>query len=243
MTISGFLIRFIFLIIPGVLCSVFYRGFRGKRTRKDWEDYLEILVFSLLNYLLFEIVFWFLGSIVGKIFNIDGGRLPTLGFEALSSFLDEKSIITRDVVADIVGASATGFFLAIILSYIDEFKLLNRFGIWIRATKRFGDESVWYFVHRTSEHWKFVRDHKRNLIYFGWIERYSDWWGNDREILMKDVCVYNNETGQKLYHVDNLYVLRKSEDLTIEYPNSSKPELEKDVTNIKEDGKEQENGK
>jgi hypothetical protein len=222
MTISDFAIRLIFLIIPGVLCTIFYRGFRGKRARKDWEDYLEILAFSVISYLLFEILFWSGGLLTSKIISIDSSTLPSLDFEALRAFLDDKISITKGVLVDIAGASGVSLLVAIALSYLDEFKFLNRIAIRIKATKRLGDESVWYFVHRTSEHWKYVRDHKTNLIYYGWIDRYSDWWGEERELLMKDVIVYNNKTGNELYCVDNLYVLRKAEDLTIEYPNASR---------------------
>ncbi len=50
MSISSFLIRIILLVIPGIIGSLLYRSLRGKASRKDWEDYLEILVFSFLAY-------------------------------------------------------------------------------------------------------------------------------------------------------------------------------------------------
>lgn len=226
MDISSFVIRFIFLIIPGIFSSFLYRGFRGKRAKKDWEDYLEILVFSVFNYVLFEILLCILCLISFKLLTFIGlnwiteNNLPSLEFEALLSFFDEKSIITKAIVVDIVGATLTGFITAILASYVDEHKFLNRIAIKLGASKRYGEENVWYFIHRNpSEHWKYVRDHKLGLIYYGWIEKYSDWWDSERELYMIEVIVYNNETGKELYKVENLYVSRKSDELTIEFPN------------------------
>lgn len=47
MSLSSFLIRIIFLALPGIVGSILYRRLRGKSSLKDWEDVLEILLFSL----------------------------------------------------------------------------------------------------------------------------------------------------------------------------------------------------
>ena len=56
MSLSSFLIRIILLVLPGIASSSLYRHLRGQRTRKDWEDYLEILVFSFLCYTIYGLV-------------------------------------------------------------------------------------------------------------------------------------------------------------------------------------------
>jgi len=50
MSLSSFLIRIIFLALPGIIASIIYRKLIGRRVRKDWEDYVEIAIFSLLSY-------------------------------------------------------------------------------------------------------------------------------------------------------------------------------------------------
>jgi Family of unknown function (DUF6338) len=244
MDISSFVIRFIFLIIPGIFSSSLYRVFRGKRAKKDWEDYLEILVFSVFNYVLFEILFCVLGLISFKLLTSFGlnwiteSNLPSLEFEALLSFFDEKSIISKAIIVDIVGATLAGFITAILASYVDEHKFLNRIAIYLGASKRYGEENVWYVLHRNQEdHWMTVRDHKAGLSYFGWVENYSDWWNDERELLMERVKVYNNETGEFKYETDNLYILRKSDDLTIEFQWHIKkePEVNKKQTEEKKE--------
>lgn len=63
----------------------------------------------------------------------------------------------------------------------------------------------------------FVRDHKLDLLYFGWILVYSD-SEKQRELLLRDVRVYNNSTDDFLYEVSRMYLSRESFDLTIEVP-------------------------
>lgn len=53
MSLSSFLIRIIFLALPGIISSVLYRKLRGRPVRKDWEDYVEIAIFSLASYALY----------------------------------------------------------------------------------------------------------------------------------------------------------------------------------------------
>jgi hypothetical protein len=247
MTISSFLIRLIFLIVPGIFSSFLYRGFRGKRAKKDWEDYLEILVFSVFNYVLFEIAFYLIALLTYKIlaiFNlalIQESNLPSLNFEALLAFFDDKSIITQSVIIDIIGATLTGFFTAILASYINEYKLVNKIARFLGASKRFGEENVWYFIHRSSkDNWMTVRDHKLGLMYFGWVEKYSDWWNDERELLMKNVKVYDNQTGNFKYEVGRLYVSRKFDDLTIELPDFT--ETQNNSLEKQEEEKTTENG-
>jgi hypothetical protein len=50
MNISAFVVRLLFLALPGILGARLYRALRGKRVQKDWEDFVEIALFSLLSY-------------------------------------------------------------------------------------------------------------------------------------------------------------------------------------------------
>jgi hypothetical protein len=88
----------------------------------------------------------------------------------------------------------------------------------IRATTRFGDEDVWDFVHRSPDvrgGWVVVRDHKLNLYYYCWIQAFSD-SGKERELLLRDVDVYDNASAEWRYKTPVMYLSRKQDELTIE---------------------------
>ena len=207
MDLSSFLIRIIFLVIPGVVSSLLYRSLRGRTKRPDWEAYLEILAFSLINYCVAGFLFWI---------------STEHGFKALRALYDDKLPIDGQVVSEIVGSAIAAVPVAFIASYFEQYKFINRIGKLLRATRRFGDEDVWDYLQRSPNViWVLVRDHKFDLMYYGWAEAYSDPY-KVREMLLRDVKVYRNSTGAHLYNSVGIYISRKAEDLTIELVPSQK---------------------
>jgi hypothetical protein len=205
MTLSSFLIRIIFLALPGIVGSILYRMLKGKTSLKDWEDVLEVLLFSLLSYALYGLGIEFLNGIGWTHANVT----------SFQAFSDEKIPISWH---EVLIASAIGIILAFIASALDTYKTINRIGRSLRVTKRFGDEDVWHYLNNIRNlNWVFVRDHKLGLIYFGWILVYSD-SGKERELLLRDVRVYSNSTNDFLYEVSLMYVSRDHDNLTIEVP-------------------------
>ena len=51
-------------------------------------------------------------------------------------------------------------------------------------------------MDKQGQEWYFVRDHKYDLKYYGAIKVWSD-SEQDREFIMKDVSVFDNQTGEK----------------------------------------------
>jgi hypothetical protein len=90
----------------------------------------------------------------------------------------------------------------------------------LRFTTRYGDEDVWSYLHNLDlpHDCAYVRDHKAGLLYFGRIELYSE-SGDDRELVLESVTVYDNDTAKELYTRDVLYVSRDAFDLIIEIPH------------------------
>jgi len=135
-------------------------------------------------------------------------------------FISDKSNIHN-----VVGAAFVSIFLAFIFSYIYTFGLINRFAKLIRASNRYGDEDVWHFFHNAplsdkNNGWIYVRDHKLNLIYLGYVSAWSE-SDKTRELIISDVTVYNDDANL-LYETDHIYISRKKDDITIEIPDLSK---------------------
>ena len=54
-------------------------------------------------------------------------------------------------------------------------------------------------------------------MFQGYIRAFSD-IDDPAELLLTQVCVYNEQTGKLLYEADHLYLARSRSDLTIELP-------------------------
>jgi hypothetical protein len=186
MALSSFLVRIIFLALPGVVASTIYRKLRGKAVLKDWEDVIEIGLFALLSYLLYALA---IGAVHGQ---------AVESFTLLNAFYDEKATVSWH---EILPACGIGVLLAFAASSLYTHKIVNRAGRLLRVTRRFGDEDVWtYFNNVPDLYWVIVRDHKVDLAYYGWIQVYSD-SHEERELLLRDVKVYNNSTSEFRYEV------------------------------------------
>jgi len=205
MNLSSFLFRVIILALPGITASLLYRKLRGKPNQKDWEDFIDIWFFSLVSYCLY-------GFGVSAINWIFGSSL-TLG--VLQSLFDEKSPLSGKEVAAV---SILSIIVAFVASYINSHKFINRIGQRLSVTARYDDADVWEcFNDEFKSKWVYVRDHKLNLLYYGWINLYSD-SEKPRELLLIDAQVYNNLSGEYLYSCEMLYIARERSELSIEIP-------------------------
>lgn len=88
-------------------------------------------------------------------------------------------------------------------------------------TRKFSDIDtldVWEYLWNSSDNTQgvTVRDIKYDLAYEGWVEVFSDTF-IENELFIRDVIVFNNTTGEKLYEVPGLYIARNQDEITIEF--------------------------
>ena len=234
MQLSALLIRAVLLLLPGSLASRLYRKFRGRSSKKLWEDIAEVLLFCLASYVVcasvaqLPVVDQLLGE-PSQIAPIGSGPLPTepTGSLAFQAFFDENIPINwREVGL----ASIIGTVIAFIAGYVHHYRLINKFARLIGASNRTDDEDIWDFFHNSpqvSTSAVYVRDHQRDLVYHGFINAYSE-SREERELVLLDVDTYTDDDFQRLYHVDAMYVSRPRFLLTIEVPTL--PDVEGDTS-------------
>jgi len=211
MSFSAFAIRVVFLALPGIVGSKIYKKMRGPTSRRRWEDFVEVLLFALMSYAIWLVGVWFWEAL----FAADAAGADRKG--VLDAFLDEK--IPLDWGA-IIGATAVSMILGLASAYNHTYSLLMRLAQRIRATKRTGDEDIWEVFHNSPvTTWCVVRDHRHNLMYFGFVRYYSD-SEKRRELVLENVTVYTNDSGQELYTTGAMYLSRESQDMTIELPKA-----------------------
>ena len=107
--------------------------------------------------------------------------------------------------------------MSFVLALAQNKKWLNRVAKSLKVTRKIGDIDLWNFVLDSPDtKWIVVRDIKYNLAYQGRIEGFSETF-NENELFLSEVLVLQNDTGEKLYDVDALYLSRDPKDLTIEF--------------------------
>ena len=137
-------------------------------------------------------------------------------FLAFKVFTNENAPIDGAVGRAILFSALISIPLAFAASYIDEYKIISRFSRFIKASRRFGDEDIWDYFNRSPDiKWVYVRDLKRDIYYYGWIQAWSD-PHKERELLLREVDVFKRSTAEFLYKTDVVYLSRKHDDLTID---------------------------
>jgi hypothetical protein len=216
MNVDTFLIRLVLLVIPGLAGYKTFRTIqstgKSRKQIKDWQDLLAIVFISVLSYGLLYLVYLLIVAF-GKLFRPQSLQLSLSSIDALVNAqvsLDFFEIIYSSLIAMTVGLAS---------GVLYNRKILFRIARSLKITKNYGDDDVWSYVMNSDDvEWLFVRDHIKELIYFGRIALFSE-SDEKRELLLEDVDVYSNADGMKLYHTDSLYLCRADNELTLEIPN------------------------
>jgi hypothetical protein len=198
MNLSGFVVRIVFLALPGLIGFIIYRKLRGRPRRQTWEDLIQVLLFSLASYVVlgvFLLIHW-----------------PS----SLDAFCDETKPLN---FVEIGLASVIGIFLGFLASLVHKREWLPRIGIRLHVSSRTGDEDLWHSFHNMPNPWIIVRDHDHNLVYYGSVMVFSE-SDKDRELIMQDVTVYaDGDNGiVELYDTPALYIARDKNSISLELP-------------------------
>ena len=205
MDISEFAFKLLLLFFPGIICAFLVDQLTVHRPRETFFFLMQSFVFGLISYFSY----WTVLRIFAMFFP---GRInPSLNF--LRALTDSNVTYSfREIVFVTVCAVVIGLFVTVASRH----KWVNRVAQKIRLTKKFGELDVWgYFMNVKEIEWVTVRDHSNDLILDGWVQAFSD-DSKDAEILLRDVSVYKNSTGERLYQIGAMYLSRNRQDISIE---------------------------
>lgn len=211
---SEFTFSLLFLFFPGLICSYVYDALTSHKPRVPFFYVLQCFCLGLASYFIYWVALTLLHCPFEKLFLI---TLPT-DVIFLTSLKSGHFLFS---CREIVFVSLVALLLALVLSYIDQHKLIHNFARRFGISRCIGELDIWGFTFNlrfpdgSRIHWITVRDLRNNFTYDGWVSAYSD-NSADAELLLRDVVVYNSTTGATLYQVDAMYISRKREDISIE---------------------------
>lgn len=204
MAASEFTVRLLLLFFPGVICAYIIDSLTIHRPKSQFEFILDSLVYGLASYLVYWAALWGASHL--------GFQVRPLVF--LHALTDGRvSVSFRELAWASFVASLLALCLTVISTHKLHFRLARRLGL----TKKFGELDVWGFVFNSPEiEWATVRDHAHGLAYDGWVQLFSD-DSRSAELVLRDVKVYNNNTGEYLYEVPSLYLSLNRDGIIVEF--------------------------
>jgi hypothetical protein len=205
MEITEFAFKLLILFFPGLICAHLIDQLTSHKPREAFFFLLQSFTLGLISYFAYWFIIKGLALLWPTSINSDVTFLKALVNPNLSfSF---KEIVIVSFIAVI---------LASIVSVSSRYKFFNRTARSIGITKKFGELDVWgYMLNMEEVVWVTVRDHKNDLIYDGWVQAFSD-DSKDAELLLRDVSIYKNSSGEKLYQVGAVYLSRQRDNISIE---------------------------
>jgi hypothetical protein len=205
-------IKLLLLFFPGILCFLIVDAFVVHRERKVHEIFLLSFVYGLLAYVTYA-----LGKALSHvtISADDGLRIPPPNVALFQSLCSKDSPLDTLEVSLVTGVAAV---LGIAISVALTRSWFHDIARYLKITRRFGQPNVWSFALNAKEvKWATVRDIENTLMFQGYIRAFSD-VEDTAEILLTQVCVYDEKTGVLLYEADTMYLARKKDNLTVEFP-------------------------
>ena len=205
-TITEFSMRILLLFLPGVICSYLVDSLTSHPPREAVFFIIRAFVFGFASYFLYW-AFLHLGRSAGL------SILPDH-----VSFLQalEKSSSQIDF-HEIFFVCFFSLILAVLMTLESTYKLTPKFFGKLGITNNTGELDVWgYALNSPQVKWVTVRLPSEDLVYDGWIEAFSD-DGKDAELLLRDVSVYRNSTGELLYQVGALYLAPDRRAISLEF--------------------------
>jgi hypothetical protein len=128
--------------------------------------------------------------------------------------LPSKEIPFEAVIKAILASVLIGF----ICAGLDNYKIINRIGKFLRLTTKYGDENLYsYFLGADNVNEVYFRDIPNNITYHGMINFYSE-TTDFKEIVLRDVKVYDYASSKFMYELDKVYLSRPKDDIIIEVP-------------------------
>jgi len=212
-------LKIIFFLIPGIMSMLIIEKLttHKKISFDRFSTYSIVLSFFIyiFHYLIWRGLFDLIIMLKWHFLNISSPKI------ILYDFLKNQNIQNLTDITSIMWILLVSILLSIFISYSVNNKFINRLGLFIKTTSKYGDESVWeYFHNMPYNDWVVVRDLKNDLMYYGWIGIFSDDNGIYDELILIDATVYKNSTAEKLYETNKVYISGKREDFRIEIYNN-----------------------
>jgi hypothetical protein len=208
MEISEFTLRLLLLFLPGIVVTLIIERFTVSDEKRHFYFIIISFIMGILSYTLYTILLKLIDFIICK--DIDTEVI------FLKALIDKELKIE---FSEVLLVSLLAIILGFAIAKIINAKLMFRFAQKIGITKKFAEIDVWGYLFNSEDdelRWVRVRDIENNLCYEGWVEAFSDIYKSN-ELFIRDVKVYVNSNGKKLYQVPGLYVARDPNKLTIEF--------------------------
>lgn len=198
MNVSEFTLTLLLVFLPGIMAMVLINYFTNSK------------IYDMKHFLLYAYLLSLFSYMIAGVFQ----RQSLIGTLTAADTPIESN--------QIIGATLVGGVLAVLLIYAITHKWFYKIASKLNITKKYGSGDVWTSIMEDSTvRWVNVRPGNGENSFQGEVLHYSD-DGQDRELALCDVAIYDNKSGDYLYTQEKIYLsFTNDTDIVIEIGVSS----------------------
>lgn len=221
MSFSDGALRISLLFLPGIICHLLLDAIIPHRKREWEERVLHSFVLGMLSYLAYSVCYGIVTFVWQGWFWWNAWSPPKTTWPAfLRAMHDTDEHIE---IPELLLASLAGVVLSLLLAAAINNELWNRLAGWLKVSTTFGAPNVWMRALKSKQNcWANIRDLDAKRMYQGEVREYSD-CDEVRDIYLADVSVFDEVTGDRLYHCERLLVSIPPDKVHIEFADPSDP--------------------
>lgn len=199
------------IFLPGIIWARLDAKYASQTKPSQFDLTLNAFVFGLVAYVVTYAIYSI--PYVAQYAN----------FNVSSINVDDKEMqkrLSAEIVDDIIVATFVGLIISPFWLALKRYKIITRILQSIKVTNRYGDEDVWDFtLNSTDIRTRFVnlRDERTKLTFSGYVEVFSE-DPSLRELLLREVSVYDTETGEPAFQTPRIYLAREPKEMMLEFP-------------------------
>lgn len=214
MEITTLTIKILFILFPGMVSTKIINRLTERKKENIWEFFIRAFIYGISTYMLSYLIIFFINYIydgfINGFPNISGKNI-LLDIEFYKNILNIDENITINYHNIFITTSISIFF-SFIISKIDNKGYLNKFAQKINVTNKIAENDVWLNIFNGIDEncWITIRDVEKDIMYQGWPQKFSS-FHEDKELLLRDVVVYQSSTGNKIFERELMYFNFKNE--------------------------------
>jgi hypothetical protein len=202
MEVSELTLKLILILIPGAIASMMFEKLTVHKKWTPFQFVTNSILFGGLSYLLAQLFY--------NVFTCNGNSDLNSFWANLPTKAISPSVIIKGTIASP--------FIALLFTCMDYYKWINKLGKLLGITNKYGDENLFtFFLNSKDVVEVYIRDIDANICYQGIVDSFSE-TDEIKEITLYDVKVYGYDDGKLYYEVENLYLAKPKDKLTIEVP-------------------------
>lgn len=218
-------IKIMLILFPGIVTTKIVNRLTERKKETVGEFFIRAFVYGFITYII-AYAFALLINFICKSFcygyiNIsEKENIINLKFYENLLNIDENFSIQYH---NLIITTIVSVIFSFIISKIDNGGYLNKFAQKIKVTNKFSENDVWGNIFNNIDNigWITIRDFEKNLMYQGWPKKFSS-FHEDKELLLENVIVFNNLTGERLFERELMYFdFINNSNFTIEFEKDS----------------------